>query len=379
MKNVAFIVFTCLSFVSTITVAQQENSKEIMYAGTTPARGSKGIYVLQFDRGQQKLTELQTVTEKKNPNFLAVSPNKKYLYAIYSEGITKDDPNGTVMSFKIDPATGFLTKLNEQSTEGRGPAHVSIDPKARFAYVANYGAGNFAVYPINKEGSLGKAMKVIQFDGSGANAELQKHPFVHSVIPSLNGKFIYVSALGLDKIMIYKVGKKGKLTPAKMPFEKSPPGSGPRHFAFHPSGKFAYSVEEITASVTSFRVDKSTGGLTPMEHFNMVPEDYIGASTSGADIHLSPDGKFLYASVRGLQRIAIYSINPETGKLTFVTREDTHGDHPRNFCMDRRGEYVFVANMNSDNIVIFKRDPMNGKLTYTDEVKIPSVACLIQR
>jgi 6-phosphogluconolactonase len=380
MKNLDFILSASLTLVSGMTIAQQQKKAGgIMYAGTSPGRGSKGIYVLRFDPEQKKLTELQTVTGKKNPNFLAVGPDEKHLYAIYSEGITPDDHNGTVMSFNIDPVTGFLTKLNEQSTEGRGPAHVSIDPWGKFAYVANYGAGNFSVYPLNRDGSLGKATEVIQFEGSGVNAELQKHPFVHSVFPSLNGKFIYVSALGLDKIMIYEVGRKGKLTPAKMPFEKSPPGSGPRHLAFHPNGKFAFSVEEITASVTSFQVNKSTGGLTAMEHFEMVPEDYSGPTTSGADIHVSPDGKFVYASVRGFQRIAIYSINQETGSLTFVGLEDTRGDHPRNFCMDKKGEFVFVANMNSDNIVIFKRDPVNGKLDYSGETNVPDVACIIQR
>jgi 6-phosphogluconolactonase len=379
MKNFSMIFSALLTWASMTAVAQQQvNIRDIMYAGTTGARGSKGIYVLQFDRAQQTLTELQAVTEKKNPNFLAVGPDKKHLYAIYSEGATPDDHRGTVMSFNIDPKTGFLTKLNEQSTEGRGPAHVSIDPNGKFAFVANYGAGSFAIYPVNKDGSLGKATEVKQFEGSGVDTTLQKHPFVHSVFTSGNGKFIYVSSLGLDKIMIYEVGKDGKLTPGKIPFEKSPPGSGPRHLAFHPSGKFAFSVEEITASVTSFQVNKSTGGLIPVEHFKMVPEDYTGPTASGADIHVSPDGRFVYASVRGLNSIAIYSIDQKTGKLTFIDRENTHGDHPRNFCMDKAGAFVFVANMNSDNIVIFKRDAVTGKLHYANETKLPAVACLIQ-
>lgn len=380
MKNLSIVLSVALTWVSAIAFAQQHaNTGEVMFAGATGARGGKGIYVLQFDRAQQTLTLLQAVTEKKNPNFLAVGRDEKQLYAIYSEGATPDDRRGTVMSFDIDPKTGRLTKLNEQSTEGRGPAHVSIDPNGKFAFVANYGAGNFAVYPVNKDGGLGKAIDIKQFSGSGVDTTLQKHPFVHSVFTSGNGRFIYVSALGLDKIMIYELGKDGKLNAGKMPFVKSPPGSGPRHLAFHPSGKFAFSVEEITASVTSFRVDRSTGGLTSIEHFKMVPEDYTGPTASGADIHVSPDGKFVYASIRGLNSIAIYSIEQKTGKLTFVGRENTRGDHPRNFCMDKKGEFVFVANMNSDNIVIFKRNPVTGQLTYANEIKLPSVACLIQQ
>jgi 6-phosphogluconolactonase len=378
MKNLTMMFSVSLMLVSAITVGQQVDLNDVMYAGTSGARGSKGIYVLQFDRTHQTLTELQAVTEKKNPNFLAISPDKKHLYAIYSEGASREDRNGTVMSFNVDPKTGFLTKLNEQSTEGRGPAHVSIDPNGKFAFVANYGAGNFAVYPINKDGSLGKATDVKQFDGSGFDTAYQKHPFVHSVFTSLNGKFIYVSALGLDRIMIYEVGKDGKLTPGKMPFAQSPPGSGPRHLAFHPGGKFAFSVEEIGASISSYRVDKSTGSLTPMEHFKMVSAGYSGPRASGADIHVSPDGKFVYASVRGENNIAVYAVDQKTGKLTFVELQNTRGDHPRNFCMDKKGAFVFVENMNSDNIVIFKRDPATGKLDYAAETKLPATACLIQ-
>jgi 6-phosphogluconolactonase len=376
MKRFTFVLLAYFSVICS-SIGQQMPA-DIMYAGTSPGHGSKGIYVFQFDRAKAHLTELQTVTEKINPNFLAVSPNKKILYAVYREGLTKEDTTGgTVMSFKIDPSTGHLTKLNEQSTMGKGPAHVSVDPKGRFAYVANYGGGNFAIYPINKDGSLGKAKQMIQLEGHGTNPERQESPHVHSVFPSADGRFIYVSSLGLDKIFIYKVGKKGDLTPATMAFEKSADGSGPRHFAFHPNGKFAFSVEEITSTVASFKRDEKTGALTPLERFNMVPGDFT-ARTSGADLHLSPDGKFLYVSVRGLNNIAIYSVNADNGKLTFVAREDTRGDHPRNFCMDKKGEYVYVANMRSDNIVYFKRDPVKGTLTYAGEDQVPSVACIIQ-
>jgi 6-phosphogluconolactonase len=375
MKRFTFALLAYFSVVCS-SIGQQMPA-DIMYAGTSPGHGSKGIYVFQFDRNKAHLAELQTITEKKNPNFLAISPNKKVLYAIYSEGLTPEDTSGTVMSFTIDPSTGHLTKLNEQSTMGKGPAHVSVDPKGRFVYVANYGGGNFTIYPISKNGSLGKAKHVIQLEGHGPNPERQQRPFVHSVFTSADGRFIYVSSLGLDKIFIYKVGKTGDPAPAAMPFEKSADGSGPRHFAFHPNGKFAFSVEEITSTVASFKRDEKTGALTPLERFNMVPEDFT-ARTSGADLHLSPDGKFLYVSVRGLNNIAIYSVNADNGKLTFVARESTRGDHPRNFCMDKKGEYLYVANMRSHNIVYFKRDPVNGTLTYAGEDQVPSVACIIQ-
>ena len=378
MKLVPFILVAVFSLTNNSGYSQTaKHATDIMFAGTSPGNDSKGIYVLRFDRNSQKLVELQTVAVKRNPSFLAVHPNGKYLYAIYSEGMDKEDKRGTVMSFTINPATGFLTRLNEQSTEGRGPAHVSVDPKGRFAYVANYGEGNFAIYPIEADGSLGKARQVLQYDGSGFDTALQKHPFVHSVIPSADGKFIYVSSLGLDKIMIYQVKDEGDFIPGAMPFASSKPGTGPRHFIIHPNGRFAFSVEELTSSVASYSRDKKTGALTPQERFVMVPDTFT-ERTSGADIHLSPDSKFLYASVRGLNNIAIYSVNNKTGKLSFVGREDGHGDHPRNFCVDRTGEYVFVENMRSNNIALFKRDGKTGQMEYVKEEQIPGVACLIQ-
>jgi len=378
MKLVPFILIAVFSLTNNCGYSQTaKHPADIMFAGTSPGNDSKGIYVLRFDRKLQKLTELQTVAEKRNPSFLAVHPNGQFLYAIYSEGMDKEDKRGTVMSFTINPATGFLTRLNEQSTEGKGPAHVSVDPKGRFAYVANYGEGNFAIYPIEADGSLGKARQVLQYEGSGFDTALQKHPFVHSVIPSADGKFIYVSSLGLDKIMIYQVKDEGDFIPGVMPFASSKPGTGPRHFIIHPNGRFAFSVEELTSSVASYRRDKKTGALTPQERFVMVPDTFT-ARTSGADIHLSPDAKFLYVSVRGLNNIAIYSVNNKTGKLSFVGREDGHGDHPRNFCVDRKGEYVFVENMRSNNIALFKRDGKTGKMEYVKEEQIPGVNCLIQ-
>jgi len=378
MKVFLILFLTCLSQIPSTGIAQTgKDTGEIMYAGTMPGHGSKGIYVLGFNRKEQKLVEIQTVDEKRNPNFLAIHPNRKYLYAIYGEGMSLDDKMGTLMSFTIDPATGLLTKLNEQSTEGNGPAHVSVDPKGRFVYVANYGQGNFAIYPILSDGRLGKAQQVLQSDGSGFDTALQKHPFVHSVIPSADGKFIYVSALGLDKIMIYQVKDAGNFLPGNTPFASSKPGSGPRHLIFTSGGQFAFSVEEITTTVASYRRSISTGALTPMERFRMVPDTYT-ERTSGADIHLSPDDKFLYVSVRGMNVIAIYSVNTKTGKLTFIGREDGHGDHPRNFCMDKKGEYVFVGNMKSDNIAVFKRDTKTGKMTFIREESVPQVACLIQ-
>lgn len=377
MKHLIFFVLLILA--GPLVVAQQSGAKEILYAGTFSERGSQGIYVLQFDRATGKLTELQTVSGKESPSFLEVHPNGKYLYAVYREGMTKEDKNGTVAAYSIDQSTGKLTKINEQSSEGSGPCHVSLDPKGRFAYVSNYGGGNLAVYPVNKDGSLDKSSDVVQHEGGSVNQNRQTAPHMHSIIPTRNGKFIYASDLGIDKIMIYKVNHKtGKLSAAKSPFVESTAGSGPRHFALHPNGSFAFSAEELSSTIASFKVDKSTGALNQVDRVTMLPDDFDG-NNSAADIHVSPDGKFVYASNRGHDSLVIYAIDPDSGKLTFVGHEGTRGEHPRNFCIDNKGAYVFVANRDNDNVVVFKRDAASGKLTYTgEEASVPAVVCIQQ-
>lgn len=371
---------TVLCTLSYFNVFGQPGSKEIFYAGTYSDRGSKGIYVYAFNREKGIFTELQAVTEGKSPNFLAIHPGKKYLYAVYSEGKEKIDQNGRVMSFSIDPATGFLTKINEVSAEGRGPAHISVDPKGRYVYVSNYGEGNFSVFKVGADGSLGKPTAIVKHTGSSVNAGRQSAPHVHSIIPSADGNFIYVSDLGIDKIMIYKVdGNTGAITEASTPSSSNTPGSGPRHFAIHPNGKFGFSAEELTSTISSYKMDQSTGAMLPLESVSMLPADYKRESSSAADIHLSPDGKFLYASNRGHESLVIYSVNASTGKLKLVGFEDTRGKHPRNFCVDNRGEYVFVANRDTDNITVFKRDRKTGKLQFKGEgAKTPAVVCIQQ-
>lgn len=378
MKRIVFLAFCLLA--SLCSIAQSASSKEILYIGTFADRGSKGIYVLNFDRTNGKISELQTVGDGEGPSFLAIHPNKKFLYAIYGKGIGAKSQTGSVIAYQINPATGKLTKLGrEQPSEGSDPCHVSIDPKGRFIYVSNYGTGSLSVYPIQKDGSVGKVADVIQHQGKSVNPARQQGPHMHSVIPSPDGKWIYATDLGLDKIMIYAVNPAtGKLTPASKPFAASVPGAGPRHLAIHPNGNFACSAEELSSKVAVYKVDKKTGGLTPVEQITMLPENFTEKSYA-ADIHFSPDGKFLYASNRGHNSLAIYKVDPQTGKLTVVGHEATHGGHPRNFCVDAKGEWVFVTNRDNDNVVVFKRDKATGKLTYTGwEAKIPMAVCVQQ-
>ncbi|NQV76649.1 MAG: lactonase family protein [Bacteroidetes bacterium] len=376
-NNLSFCIVLVL-FVSGIeNTLAQPGSKDIIYAGTSSARGSKGIYVLEFDRSNGKLKELQTVTEGNGPGFLALSPAKDFLYSIYGKG-SGTDGNGAVMSFKIDPFTGLIKKLNEQSVSAKGPAHISIDPKGRFAYVSNYGGGSVTVLPINSDGSLAKASDNVMHSGSSIDPNRQTKPYPHSSIPSADGKFLYVCDLGTDKIVIYEVLEGGKLKPAKVPFVQEVAGSGPRHFKIHPNGNFAYSVDELSNTIVGFKVDKKTGELTILERLSMLPEGYKEV-TYASDVHFSPDGKFIYASNRGHESLVIYQVNAKNGKLSMVGHEPTGGKHPRNFMIDRKGEFVLVGNMNTDNVVIFNRDSKTGLLKPNgQQYTIPGITCLLQ-
>lgn len=353
--------------------------KERVYVGTFDDRGSEGLYVFEFDRESGGMNLIQTVSDRQGPNFQAIHPGGGYLYSVSGEAFSEDTQHGTISAYQIHPNTGMLKIINEQSVEGRGTAHVSVDPLGEFAYVSNYSEGNLSVFRISENGGVSEAVDVVQHEGSSVNERRQNSPHVHSMIPSADGKFIYVSDLGTDQILIYQVNRTtGELSPAEVPYVESTPGSGPRHFTIHPGGEVAYSAEELSSTVAVFSVDKSTGSLTQIQRVTMLPEDYEG-NNSAADIHLSPDGRFLYASNRGHDSLVIYRVDAATGTLTLVGHEPTRGSHPRNFMMDQFGEYVLVANRDDDNVVVFNRNKETGELSFSgEEINVPMAVCVTQ-
>ncbi len=353
--------------------ASAQSTHEVLYVGTYSLRGSEGIYAFDFDRSAGTFKPLQTTAELKSPSFLTFHPSGKYLYAVSEAG----ERSGSVGAYSIDSKTGKLTFLNKQSSHGNGPCYVNVDKTGKWAFVANYGGGSMAVLPIQADGKLGPATDSAQYSGTGANKERQDKAHAHSVTLSPDNKYVYVADLGTDKVYIYELDTvHGKLKPAKTSFATVKPGSGPRHLTFDPAGKFVYLVEEITSSTAVFTYDPKTGALTMVEDaVKSLPADFTGNNTS-ADIHTSPDGKFLYQSNRGYNALAIYSIAKD-GKLTLIGQQPVGGKVPRNFMVDRRGEYVLVANQDTDNVVVYKLDTKTGKLTATGtELKIPAPVCV---
>jgi 6-phosphogluconolactonase len=342
----------------------------IAYVGTytnqRPTPKSKGIYAYRFDAKTGKFTSIGLAAETSNPSFVAVSPNHRFLYA------ANEDNQGMVSAFAIDAATGMLKPLNSVSSKGSGPCHVSVDKTGKWVFAANYNNGSVASFPVKADGSLGEAVSSIQHQGSSVNRSRQAGPHAHEAVVSADNKLLFVPDLGMDKVMEYKIGADGALTPNTPPFIAIAPGSGPRHLAFAPNGKFVYVMTEMTDSVVAFSYD-GKGGAKEMQTIASAP---AAAGTSGAEIAVHPSGKFLYASNRGHNSIGIFAIDSD-GKLTAAGNVPTEGKTPRFFGIDPTGAWLIAANQDSDNMVVFRIDPKTGALTPAgDAIPIASPVCV---
>ncbi len=342
------------------------------YVGTyTKKEGSKGIYHFRMDADTGAVTGGELAAESESPSFLAVHPNGKYLYAA-----NEADKKSGVSAYAIG-AGGKLESLGWQSSKGAGACHVSVDPRGRAVFVANYTGGSIAAFPIKADGSIAEASAFVQHTGSSVNPQRQKEPHAHSIYPDVSGRFVYSCDLGTDKIYGYRYdGEKGVLNPDDAATAQVAPGSGPRHFAFHPKAPFAYCINEMANTVTAFARDENVGGLKTLQTVSTLPENFTGSSST-AEIFVRPDGKFLYGSNRGHDSIAIFSI-ADSGKLTLVAHTPTQGNAPRNFALDPEGKFLLAANQGTDNFVVFRIDGASGKLTPTGQsVSVGAPVCIV--
>jgi 6-phosphogluconolactonase len=354
-----------------------QSKKEILYVGTYSVRGSQGIYAFAFNRAKQNLTLLQAVPSLESPTFIDIHPSQKYLYSVNRGKADVADQGGSVSAYGIDPATGRLSGLNHKSSYGDGPCYVEVDKSGKYIFVSHYNEGNLTVLSLFKDGSVGSVSDAKKYTGNSVHPERQQSPHIHSTVISADNKFVYVMDLGTDKIYIYEFNaEEGTLRPATTPEVSVVQGGGPRHLALHPSGSFAYVVEELTSTVGVFSVDKATGALTILQDsVRSLPENFTEQNTS-ADIHTDVSGKFLYMSNRGANVLSIYTIGQD-GLITLSGHQDTGGKVPRNFLVDPKGQYLFVANQDTDTINTFKINSKTGKLTEVGKpVKVPSPVCL---
>lgn len=366
----SFSLIVVLCLLGNFSVAQNTDADYYLYVGTYTRKTSEGIYVYRFNTQTGDFAPVSVAKGVSNPSFLAITANKRFLYAVGGSG------GDTARAFAIDKQSRQLTLLNSQATGDKGGAHLAVDKTGKWVIVGNYNGGSLSVLPTEADGSLGKVTQVIKHEGKSINAERQAKPFVHSINIAPNNSDVFVPDLGTDKIATYTLSSKtGQLTAGNPPFTMVTPGSGPRHFTFHPNGKFAYVIQEMEALITGFTYEK--GELKAIQTVNTLPDDYTGRKWT-ADIHLSPDGKFLYGSNRGHESLVIFSIDQKTGQLTPVGHQPVNGKTPRNFAIDPTGNFVLVANQDSDNITIFKRDKQTGKLTATGkEIAVSMPVCLL--
>jgi 6-phosphogluconolactonase len=369
----ALILFsTCCVSVLSGQNAGRAKGEWFAYFGTYTRPPSQGIYAWRFQPASGRLTPLGLAAETSNPTFLAVHPNQRFLYA------ANEDRTGTISAFAIDPASGRLKLLNQVPSRGSGPCHVAVDPGGKWVFATNYNSGSVAVFPVHEDGTLGEATGFVQHAGSSVNAQRQSGPHAHSANVSPDGRWLLVADLGLDQILSYRVDAvKGTLAAGDPPFAKLAPGSGPRHLAFGKSGRFAYAIGEMLATVTVFRYNSARGSLEELQTAQVTPEGYIGPK-SGAEIAVDPNGRYLYASNRGDGTIAVFRIDGDKGTLTVVERVSTGGKTPRNFAIDPSGAFLFAANQDSGNVLVFRIDRATGRLTPAGSVlEVASPVCIV--
>lgn len=358
--------------------ADSETQRLRVYLGTYTRGGeSQGIYVCELDLATGALSDLRLAAETVNPSFLAIHPNRRYLYSVSEVETSDGKRGGGVAAFAIDADSGTLELLNKQFSGGAGPCHLVTDREGKCVLVANYGGGSIASLPIGADGRIAKAGSVIQHEGSSVNPRRQEGPHAHSINVDAGNQFAFAADLGLDEVLVYRLDPAaGTLKPNDPPFAKVNPGAGPRHFAFHPAGKFAYVINELQSSVTAFRYDPQRGILEEIHTISTLPDDFDGENTT-AEVQVHPSGKFLYGSNRGHDSIAIFSIDPVSGRLTAQGHESTQGETPRNFGVDPTGAYVLAANQKSNSVVVFAVDSQSGQLEPTGQrVEVGSPVCV---
>lgn len=348
-----------------------------VYFGTYTNGESKGIYLSQLDLASGALSRPRLVAETVNPSFLAVHPSERFLYAVNEVGDFEGRSSGAVSAFALDPETGGLTFLNQQASRGAGPCHLIVDKSGKDVLVANYGGGSVAVLPIGSDGRLSPASAFSQHQGSSVNPRRQEGPHAHSINLDAANRFAFAADLGLDKVLVYRFeASRGSLSAGDPPSASVKPGSGPRHFAFHPSGRYAYVINEIASTVTAFAYDADRGTLNPIGAVSTLPEGFEGRSST-AEVQVHPSGRFLYGSNRGHDSIVVFALDSETGKLSYVEHEPTGGRTPRGFGIDPTGTYLLAGNQDSDLVVVFRIDPQSGALEPTGhEAKVPMPVCV---
>jgi 6-phosphogluconolactonase len=359
---------SCASVLAASLIANA--SQQAVYFGTTAKGDECGIYRSLLDTKTGQLSDPVRVSDAVRPGFVLPHPDGKHLYATDSSGSFTNGRGEFVSAYRIEE-DGTLTDLNTVSSGGKGPCHISLTPNGDHLLVANYRGGTCALLPILGNGELDDPLDIQQHHGSGPHPKRQEAAHTHSFNADPSGKLAFAADLGTDRIFAYAIHS-GELIAAGE--TATAPGAGPRHLAFDASGRFAYASMELTGTVAVYRHKK--GSLVEIQTQPTLPDGFDGENTV-SEVCLSPDGRFLYVGNRGHESLAIFAVDSETGKLTFVGHQPTGGKHPRHFNIDPSGRFLIAANMHSDNVVVFAIDSETGHLSPTgSQIAVPAPSCV---
>ena len=364
-----------IAFATTLDQTSAAPTRALVCFGSYSTPDKESVHLFQLNLQDGSLKKLNAVDGLTNPSFLKIHPNGKYLYTVNEVSTFDGKKSGGVTAFALDVNGGKLNKINQQPSGDTGPCHLTVDATGKYVLVAHYGGGSTSVLPIKKDGSVGAVVSQIKHKGSSVHSR-QKAPHAHAVHVGPNNKFAFAPDLGIDKVLVFSFDENtGAIAETKFDGAKLEPGSGPRHFGFHPDGKFAYVINEIKQTVTAFRYNAKRGRLRTLQTLSTVPHPVDGNSTAEVLVH--PTGQFLYGSNRGHNSIAMFRINKKNGKLTALGHESTRGSTPRNFGIDPTGQFLLAANQQSDNVAVFRINQDTGKLKFTgNEIKLSKPVCV---
>ncbi len=364
-----------LGLATTLGQANAAPTRALVCFGSYSTPDKESVHLFQLNLQDGSLKKLNAVDGLTNPSFLKIHPNGKYLYTVNEVSTFDGKRSGGVTAFALDFKRGKLNKINQQPSGDTGPCHLTVDATGKYVLVAHYGGGSTSVLPIKNDGSIEAVVSQIKHKGSSVTPR-QKAPHAHSIHLGPNNKFAFAPDLGIDKVLVFSFDEKtGAIAETKFDGAKLEPGSGPRHFGFHPDGKFAYVINELKQTVTAFRYRARRGRLQTLQTVSTVPHPVKGNSTAEVLVH--PTGQFLYGSNRGHNSIAIFRINEKSGKLTALGHESTRGSTPRNFGIDPTGQFLLAANQQSDNVAVFRINQDTGKLKFTgNEIKLSKPVCV---
>jgi 6-phosphogluconolactonase len=369
------ILLLILAVAAIISVRAAPVTLEFVYIGTYTEHGSEGIYVCKFDPATGRLTSPVIAARTSQPSFLALAPRGQFLYAVNEIDRFNGQPAGAVSAFSMDSSTGELKLLNQVSSRGAGPAHIVLDRTGRYALVSNYGGGSVIVFSLLPDGKIGEPTAFVQHKGSSVNHERQAGPHAHAIAMSPDNRFAIVADLGLDQLLVYPFeASRGRLGQPRI--VKTDPGAGPRHLSFDNSGKFVYVINEMGSTIAVYSYDPRDGAMVPLQTVSLLPANFTGKN-GAAEVTVHPSGKFLYASNRGDDSIAVFAADPSRGLLSPIERVPTGGKTPRHFVIDPSGEWLLAANQDSNTVVTFRINRESGRLTPTGEsIEVNSPAML---